>query len=110
MSVAISRYMSPALILTPKDWGSQITISGFYYLPLASSFIFAADLAAFLDSGPPPVYARFRSSVLEDPEEVTNFTIRTIQTTGQRALFARRWGGFAADEMAVPERFWKCTT
>ncbi|KFZ24155.1 hypothetical protein V502_01367 [Pseudogymnoascus sp. VKM F-4520 (FW-2644)] len=42
---------SPDLIAKPKDWGPHISISGFYFLSLASNYTPAPDLQAFLDAG-----------------------------------------------------------
>lgn len=38
---------SPALIPKPPDWGRHISISGFYFLSLASTYQPDADLAEF---------------------------------------------------------------
>lgn len=47
---------SESLIPKPKDWKSQIDIVGFYFLQGSSTFEPPADLVAFLESGPPPMY------------------------------------------------------
>ncbi|KAI5265947.1 UDP-Glycosyltransferase/glycogen phosphorylase [Aureobasidium subglaciale] len=94
---------SPALIPKPKDWGNQISISGFYFLSLASNFTPPADLKAFLDAGPPPVYIGFGSIVLDDPDGMTKLIFDAVRKTGQRALVSKGWGGFGADEMGIPE-------
>jgi len=54
------------LIPKPADWGSHITIAGFYFLSLASSFAPDPALTAFLDAGPPPVYIGFGSIVVDE--------------------------------------------
>ncbi|KEQ98556.1 glycosyltransferase family 1 protein, partial [Aureobasidium subglaciale EXF-2481] len=94
---------SPALIPKPKDWGNQISISGFYFLSLASNFTPPPDLKAFLDAGPPPVYIGFGSIVLDDPDGMTKLIFDAVRKTGQRALVSKGWGGFGADEMGIPE-------
>lgn len=94
---------SPALIPKPKDWGNQISISGFYFLSLASDFTPDADLKAFLDAGPPPVYIGFGSIVLDDPNGMTKLIFDAIRKTGQRALVSKGWGGFGADQLDIPE-------
>jgi len=91
------------LIPKPKDWGSHITISGFYFLSLASSFTPDPDLAAFLDAGPPPVYIGFGSIVVDDPNAMTSLIFEAIKKTGQRALVSKGWGAFGADALGVPE-------
>lgn len=94
---------SPALIPKPKDWGPHISISGFYFLSLASSFTPEPDLAVFLDAGPPPIYIGFGSIVVDDPNAMTKLIFEAVKKTGQRALVSKGWGGFGADEMGIPD-------
>ena len=91
------------MIPKPKDWGSHISISGFYFLSLASSFTPEPDLEAFLDAGPPPVYIGFGSIVVDDPNAMTKLIFETVKKTGQRALVSKGWGGFGGDALGIPE-------
>lgn len=90
------------MIPKPGDWGSFISISGFYFLNLASNYTPAAELDAFLKAGPPPVYIGFGSIVVDDPNAMTNMIFDAVKTTGQRALVSKGWGGLGADEMGIP--------
>lgn len=94
---------SPALIPKPKDWANFITISGFYFLNLATNYTPDPDLAAFLDAGEPPVYIGFGSIVLDDPDAMTKLIFEAIKKTGRRALVSKGWGGFGADQIGIPE-------
>jgi hypothetical protein len=94
---------SPALIPKPKDWGRHISISGFYFLSLASNYQPDSDLADFLASGPPPVYIGFGSIVVEDPNAMTKLIFEAVKKTGQRALVSKGWGGFGGDELGKPD-------
>ncbi|KAF2155263.1 glycosyltransferase family 1 protein [Myriangium duriaei CBS 260.36] len=94
---------SPALIPKPRDWGNNISISGFYFLSLASNYTPDADLKAFLDAGPPPVYIGFGSIVVDDPNAMTTMIFDAIRKTGQRALVSKGWGGIGANELGIPE-------
>jgi UDP:flavonoid glycosyltransferase YjiC (YdhE family) len=96
---------SPALISKPKDWGPHISISGFYFLNLASGYTPASDLQAFLDAGPPPIYIGFGSIVLDDPNAMTELIFEAAKKIagGQRVLLSKGWGGMGADELHVPE-------
>ncbi|KAM0795599.1 hypothetical protein BDR22DRAFT_870272 [Usnea florida] len=94
---------SPALIPKPKDWGPHISISGFYFLSLASGFTPEPDLAAFLAGGPPPVYIGFGSIVVDDPNAMTKLIFEAVKKTKQRALVSKGWGGFGADTLGIPE-------
>ncbi|WPG99033.1 Hypothetical protein R9X50_00183800 [Acrodontium crateriforme] len=96
---------SPALIAKPKDWGSHISISGFYFLDSASNYTPAPDLQAFLDAGPPPVYIGFGSIVLDDPNAMTKLIFDAVRKSGQRCLLSKGWGGLGEDELgdSVPD-------
>ena len=94
---------SPALIPKPKDWGRHISISGFYFLSLASDYQPEPDLAEFLASGPPPVYIGFGSIVVDDPNAMTKLIFEAVEKTGQRALVSKGWGGFGGDELGKPD-------
>jgi UDP:flavonoid glycosyltransferase YjiC (YdhE family) len=95
-------FRSPALIPKPKDWGQHISISGFYFLSLASSFTPEPELAAFLAGGPPPVYIGFGSIVVDDPNAMTQMIFEAVKKTGVRALVSKGWGGLGADEVGIP--------
>ena len=99
----LTRYRSPALIPKPKDWASHISISGFYFLSLASNYRPDAELEAFLQAGPPPVYIGFGSIVLDDPNAMTTLIFDAVKRSGQRALVSKGWGGFGGDDLRVPE-------
>jgi UDP:flavonoid glycosyltransferase YjiC (YdhE family) len=94
---------SPALVPKPKDWGPHISISGFYFLNLASDYTPAPDLQAFLDAGPTPVYIGFGSIVLDDPNAMTELIFEAVRKTGQRALISKGWGGMGANELHIPD-------
>ena len=93
---------SPALIPKPKDWGPHISISGFFFLSLASKYTPDPDLAAFLRSGPPPVYIGFGSIVVDDPTAMTKLIFEAVRKTRSRALVSKGWGGLGADALGIP--------
>ncbi len=95
-------YRSPALIPKPQDWGSHITIAGFYFLNLATNFQPEPALAEFLAAGPPPVYIGFGSIVVDDPNAMTKMIFEAVQKTGQRALVSKGWGGLGGDDLGKP--------
>jgi len=94
---------SPALIPKPSDWGSEVTIAGFYFLNLASSYTPDPELAAFLAAGPPPVYIGFGSIVVDNPNYLTRTIIDAVATSGVRALVSKGWGGLGADSVGIPD-------
>lgn len=94
---------SPALIPKPADWAAEVTIAGFYFLNLASSYTPPPDLAAFLAAGPPPVYIGFGSIVVENPNVLTRTIFDAVSMTGVRALVSKGWGGLGADSVGIPD-------
>lgn len=94
---------SPALIPKPNDWAQHISVSGFFFLNLASSYEPDPELAAFLASGPPPVYIGFGSIVVDDPDSMTNLIFEASKKAGIRALVSKGWGGLGGDALDVPE-------
>ncbi|KAI5367462.1 putative UDP-glucuronosyl/UDP-glucosyltransferase, ubiquitin interacting [Septoria linicola] len=94
---------SPALIPKPRDWGTNISVSGFFFLDLATNYTPEPELKAFLEAGPPPVYIGFGSIVLDDPTAMTKLIFDAVRQTGQRALVSKGWGGVGADELGKPD-------
>ncbi|GAB7344203.1 hypothetical protein MBLNU457_2094t1 [Dothideomycetes sp. NU457] len=103
LKVPFTYCFSPALIPKPKDWGNHISLSGFYFLSLATNFTPEPELQAFLDAGPPPVYIGFGSIVVDDPNAMTKMIFDAVKKSGQRALVSKGWGGFGADQLGIPE-------
>ncbi|RPA95108.1 UDP-Glycosyltransferase/glycogen phosphorylase [Choiromyces venosus 120613-1] len=93
---------SPSLIPKPLDWPQHISISGFYFLSLASSYTPPPDLANFLATGSPPVYIGFGSIVVDDPNALTDMIFAAVRKTGVRALVSKGWGGLGGDQLDVP--------
>ena len=99
LRVPFTYFWSEALIPKPKDWHDHITISGFQFLSLASSFKPPKDLEDFLAAGPPPVYIGFGSIVVDDPNKLTTTILDAIKATGVRALVSKGWGGLGGDDV-----------
>lgn len=86
-------FRSPALIPKPEDWGARISVSGFYFLPLASEYTPSASLQSFLDAGSPPIYICFGSIVIDDPKSLTLLLLEAIRLAGVRAVISTGWSG-----------------
>nr|XP_019013474.1 uncharacterized protein I206_01541 [Kwoniella pini CBS 10737]OCF52255.1 hypothetical protein I206_01541 [Kwoniella pini CBS 10737] len=87
---------SPALIPKPKDWKSNIDVSGFYFLDLSTNYTPPVDLARFLESGPPPIYIGFGSVPVKDPKKMTEIILGAVNKAGARALVSAGWAGLGA--------------
>lgn len=89
------------MIPKPDDWGSHISVTGFSFLSLASQYVPEADLEAFLNAGPTPIYVGFGSIVVDDPDALLQLVFEAVRRSGQRAVISSGWGGLNA--RAVPE-------
>ncbi|KAH9483618.1 Sterol 3-beta-glucosyltransferase UGT80A2 [Psilocybe cubensis] len=92
--------MSPALVPKPDDWKSNIDVSGFYFLDLATNYQPSPELLAFLSAGETPVYIGFGSVVVDDPAEMTEIIFEATKQAGVRALVSSGWGGLGG--ISVP--------
>ena len=90
---------SPALIPKPRDWGTHISIAGFYFLSLAANYEPERELLEFLEAGPPPIYIGFGSIVVDDPNAMTKLIFKAVEESGQRALVSKGWGGLGTDAL-----------
>jgi sterol 3beta-glucosyltransferase len=88
-----------AVCPAPGDWPPEATVTGYWCMP-ASGWTPPPALAAFLASGPPPVYVGFGSMAGVDPAATTRIVLDALARAGVRAVLAKGWGGIAAH--AVP--------
>ena len=92
-SIIANELRSPALIPKPDDWGARISVSGFYFMPLASDYTPPANLQAFLDAGNTPIYIGFGSIIVDNPKYLTILLLEAIQLAGVRAVISTGWSG-----------------
>ncbi|KAL1962950.1 hypothetical protein VTN77DRAFT_9046 [Rasamsonia byssochlamydoides] len=105
LRIPVTYCWSPALIPKPEDWGPHISVTGFCFLGLASTYTPDPELAEFLAAGPPPIYIGFGSIVVDDPDGMTKLIFEAVAKTGQRALVSKGWGGFGASIEVPPNIF-----
>ncbi|MGZ4577855.1 MAG: glycosyltransferase [Mycobacterium sp.] len=77
----------PTLAPWPERSGLDVVQTGAWLLPDERPL--PADVAAFLDAGPAPVYVGFGS--MRAPEGIARTAIESIRNLGHRALVARGW-------------------
>ncbi len=87
---------SPAVIPKPSDWPEQAHVTGYWFMPPDPGWGPPAELAAFLDAGPPPVGVGFGSMVEEDPRGLTRTVEEALDQSGQRGIIVGGWGGIGA--------------
>ncbi|KAL6709290.1 hypothetical protein ACN47E_001697 [Coniothyrium glycines] len=95
---------SQTLIPKPSDWQEHLSITGFSFLQLGSSYTPPEDLVSFLNNGTPPVYIGFGSIVVEDPAKLTKLVFDAVKLAGVRAIVSKGWGGVGAGD--APENIY----
>ncbi len=91
---------SPHVIPVPHDWGSDVLVSGYWFLD-NDDWTPPDDLAAFLNAGEAPVYIGFGSMPGFDPISTTATVIEALAKTGKRGVLAT--GGGAMASQNVPQ-------
>jgi vancomycin aglycone glucosyltransferase len=81
----------PVLAPWPEPADLDVVQTGAWILPDERPL--PADLEAFLDAGPPPVYVGFGS--MRAPQDIARVAIEAIRAQGRRALVAHGWAGLA---------------
>ncbi|KAI4374038.1 hypothetical protein MLD38_012084 [Melastoma candidum] len=92
---------SPHLVPKPRDWGPEIDVVGFCFLDLASGYNPPEPLVKWLDEGQKPIYIGFGSLPIEEPQKMTEIIVKALETTGQRGIISKGWGGLG--ELAEPK-------
>lgn len=85
----------------PADWPDFCHITGYWFLDSRANWSPPADLEAFLQAGPPPVYIGFGSMRGADERRLTEEVISALQRSGQRGILLTGWG--ALTRASLPE-------
>ncbi len=88
---------SPSVAPRPDDWPPRAQVTGYWFLDALEGWRPPAELSAFLDAGPPPVYVGFGSMVTRDPQAATKLVVEALQRTGQRAVLLTGSGAFVEE-------------
>lgn len=86
---------SPRVVPVPPDWGPDVLVSGYWFLR-REEWQPSEALAAFLETGEPPVYVGFGSMPGLDPQGLTAVIIEALAKAGKRGLLATGGGGLEA--------------
>ena len=87
---------SPSVIPPAPDWDDSVHVTGYWFLEPAEEWNPPPALAAFLQSGPPPVYVGFGSMSSQDPEGTAELVLAALDQAGQRGVILSGWGGLQA--------------
>ena len=90
---------SPTVLPRPSDWGPYKQVSGYWFLDRATDYHPPDQLAAFLDTGLPPVYIGFGSMIDHERNEMTRLVIKAVEKAGQRAILHTGWSELGSDAM-----------
>jgi vancomycin aglycone glucosyltransferase len=85
----------PSLAVAPTDHSIPIAQVGALFLQENDGL--SAELSAFLEAGPPPVYVGFGSMSDRDPRRMTERILESVRRAGVRAVISRGWAGLAAE-------------
>ncbi len=85
----------------PADWPETATAAGYWFLDTEEEWTPPADLTAFLEAGPPPIYVGFGSMSGRNPRRLTEAVVEALQSGGHRGILATGWGGL--DAAALPD-------
>lgn len=101
--IGVLHAYSPAVLPRPADWPEEAAVTGYWRLDRQDGFTPPADLAAFLDAGPAPVFVGFGSMTSADPEALGRMAVDALRRAGQRGVVAKGWAGLQveADETVI---------
>lgn len=91
---------SPSVMPKPADWGSWITVTGFWFLDRATDWQPPADLVRFLE-GPRPVFVGLGSVANSNPIRVTRAVLSALARAKQRVVIAP--GQVDLSELELPD-------
>ncbi|MFJ8079139.1 glycosyltransferase [Streptomyces sp. NPDC096205] len=87
---------SPLVVPRPRDWRPGLDIAG-YWWPYDADAGLPAEVRAFLDAGPPPVFVGLGSATVPDAGRMSALVVAALRRAGLRGVIQRGWGGLAAD-------------
>lgn len=90
---------SPHVLPQPTDWPRDVHVVGYWQLGTPANWQPPADLLAFLNAGPPPVYVGFGSMPSRDPAANTRLVLQALAQAGQRGVLYAGWGGLQQSQL-----------
>lgn len=86
--------MEPELAPLPPEWPEADVIG---YLDPGDGDPLPAEIEAFIERGPAPVYIGFGSMPDDDPRATTQLFVEATRRAGVRAVISRGWADFGSD-------------
>jgi sterol 3beta-glucosyltransferase len=91
--------LSSSVVPRPADWGSELAMTGYWFLDGAQKWTPPRALEQFLAVGPKPICVGFGSMPSADPEQATRLFARALALAGQRGVLLTGWGGLASAQL-----------
>ncbi|OBI05019.1 glycosyltransferase [Mycobacterium scrofulaceum] len=85
--------VDPTLGPWPEGGGLEVVQTGAWLLPDERPL--PAAVVAFLDAGPPPVYAGFGSMPMRAAKDLSSAVVEAVRALGHRAILYRGWSGLS---------------
>lgn len=92
---------SPSVVPRPADWSAHVHVTGYWFFDRPSSWRPPADLVAFMEAGPPPVYLGFGSMPDRNAQATTEIILEALRRAGRRGIVLTGWGGL--QKSVLPE-------
>lgn len=92
---AFSRHVVPK----PADWGDHVHLTGYWFLDGEDGWEPPADLLAFLQRRPQPIYVGFGSMTTRDPAAFTETVRRALAMSGRPAVVLSGWGALNPSDL-----------
>jgi sterol 3beta-glucosyltransferase len=83
----------------PADWPDFCHVTGYWFLDTQAAFQPPADLLAFLQAGPPPVYIGFGSMRSTNERSLTERVVSALERCGQRGILLTGWGAIVRESL-----------
>ena len=90
-TIPVLHAVSPHVLPRPTDWPDSAHVTGYWRLDRAKDYTPPPELAAFLESGPPPVFVGFGSMTSADPKMLGRLVTGALRKAGQRGVVAKGW-------------------
>jgi sterol 3beta-glucosyltransferase len=87
------------VIPDPPEWTELRPSKGYWFLDRPAEWRPPEDLASFIESGAPPIYAGFGSMAGSDGERLTGVVLEALRRTGRRGIIAAGWGGLRKENL-----------
>ncbi|MER7950725.1 glycosyltransferase [Streptomyces sp. NPDC096079] len=95
---------SPLALPRPEDWPAGVEVTGYWWPARPDGWEPPAELADFLQAGPPPVFLGFGSMAPGEGERLGELVTGAVKRAGVRAVVQAGWAelsGRGADVLAI---------